>query len=148
MTLLSDVPSQHPDFKEMTRLLWEFAAEHGISTIEKDETKNRQIKSFTEAQMFFDQIVMNAMSESPLLSLADVRQEIEQSAKQKKKMSRSKVGNFVVTAILRAAFWQKHTSELCWLLGMEVADKALRSQLEAYHAKIVGQLLKDHSSTT
>jgi hypothetical protein len=98
--------------------------------------------------MFFDQIVMNAMSESPLLSLADVRQEIEQSAKQKKKMSRSKVGNFVVTAILRAAFWQKHTSELCWLLGMEVADKALRSQLEAYHAKIVGQLLKDHSSTT
>ena len=145
MAQLSALTSEHEEFQLIITSVWAFASKHGLNSMERDDKNNRKMSSFAEAQMAFDNIVMNALGDRPLLALADVNAELEQFIKKTPKPTRPKLGNFVITTLIRAAFWQKRTGELCWMFGLDVTDPKLNTQLTQYHAKVVDNLAKDSS---
>ena len=140
MALLSSLTSEHEEMQQIIAAAFAFATKQGLAAIQRDDQSLRKVHHFAEAKNVLDQMVVDALGEAPLYTLTDLNNELERFAKKSPKATRAKLGNFVVTSIIRAAFWLKRTDELCWILGVEITDEATRQQLVQYHAKIVKNL--------
>ena len=143
MTLLSSLTSDHEELQQIITAVWGFATLGGLNAIERDDAKMRKVRTFGEVKSVFDQTAMNAMGEAALFTLAEVNKELEEFARKKPKASRAQLGEFVITTIIREAFWQKRTAELLWMLGLQVVDKSAMAQLVQHHAKVVDNLARD-----
>ena len=145
MTLLSSLTSEHDELQDIITAVWSFAAAGGLNAIERDDGSVRTLRTLAEGKSAIDQVAMNAISEPPLTNLEEAEAELGGFKKKNPKASRSKLGNFAVTVIIRAAFWQKQTGELLWMLGLKPVDESLKTQLVQYHAKIIDNLAKDNA---